>query len=199
MKSFTFIFSLLLGSLSFAAQPINGVLDFKYEDVFLLTNSSCKSYRLNSISSDALKTIKKLATGDSITGMGVISEAECKIELQSISYVGLKKFIGSWYGDEGMYSIKDFATLIFYPISSISDPDLTNLEIIQYKYSLTPSSGKEWVLFLSDKTTTVFATLIINGDSAQISTYDSENGEITKTIHLTKMRNLKNEVASPYR
>ncbi len=62
---------------------------------------------------------------------------------------------------------------------------------INYRYSVTPSNGKEWVLFLSNDTGTTFATIAFVKDTATMKIFDSETGNLKKTLRLAKWGNLR--------
>ncbi|WP_155722564.1 hypothetical protein ACLWBD_08180 [Bdellovibrio sp. HCB117] len=196
MRFLLFVLSLAATPMALAVQPIEGTVYRDSKGVYLsaYSDDNCKLYTIETKSEDAALSVRKLSNGDTVTASGLIDSKSCMAIIESVDYVGLKKLLGYWYSQEGIITVRDYNSLSFYPINMNdfqNGKDFTQIDPITYRYSVTPSDGKEWVLFLSDSTSTVFATILFNKNNATMRIYDSENGEIIKVLRLSKWGNLK--------
>ncbi len=195
MRNLFFVLITLFSWATFAStETIVGSLQKEANKYFMKLSEGDQSFTLVPSSQDALENLSKLSPGDLVTGTGVIDTEKMQILLSTVDYVGIKRFLGTWHSAEGLFEITSFERMNFYPyvietrqqhadkpVVSITEPQL-------YKYSMTPSQGREWVMFMSDTKSTIFTTIQINGDSAKIKFYDSETGKMTKSLRLTKWR-----------
>ncbi|WP_347358833.1 hypothetical protein [Bdellovibrio sp.] len=194
MRILLFVLILISGSAAFSARPLLGTIERDITGSYLRADSACVRFLIESKSPEAESSIRRLSTGDSVTASGVLDTDNCVAYIESVDYVGLKKMLGYWHSTDGLLTVRDFNSLSFYPIS-IKDfqkgQDYTIVDPITYRYSVTPSTGKDWVLFLSDATSTTFATIRFNKSRATMKIYDSETGNVTRTLHLSKWGDLK--------
>lgn len=196
MRFFVFVLSLMASSISLAGKPVFGVVSRDGSGLFLEIeqNPKCAKFEIKTKSAEATESVRKLSNGDYLTATGLLDLQLCKVVIESIDYVGLKKLLGYWYSADGIISVRDFNSLSFYPIDGMVIQEgalFKTVEPIDYRYSVTPSDGKEWVLFLSDKKSTTFATIQFLRETAIIKLYDSDNGDITKTFYFSKWGNLR--------
>ena len=184
---------------SFAIDTITGVLLKEAGHVYLSSDSNCGRYRVYNSSFEVTANLRKLSHGDAVSATATINTAECSVDIQSIDYVGLKRLLGYWHTDAGMVTVKNFNSLMIYPKVGVQTlSELRTLGAgaqvpnpIVYRYSVLPSKGKEWVVFLSDSETTTFATLTFHRSTATLSTYDSETGVLTNEFHMIRWKQLK--------
>lgn len=179
-----------------AGRPISGLVERNASGYNLISDKDkeCPSYFIETKSEDAAQAVNKLSHGDYITATGLFDSGSCNVLIESIEYVGLKKLLGYWYTSDGIITVRDFNSLSFYPINRRTfDRGVIyrTANPVEYRYSVTPSEGREWVLFLSDKKSTTFATLEFNRGSATLKMYDSDTGKVTKTLYLSKWGNLR--------
>lgn len=197
MRILLFVLSILTSLPIFANQPIYGVVtrDTTKLSIVLDNNSDCTNFVISSKSEEASSAIKKLSHGDSLTATGQLNPSDCTALIESIEYVGLKKMLGKWYSADGIIDVRNYNLLSYYPIPiNIPNTDYVTFNVIkpiEYRYSLTPTDSTEWVLFLSDRTSTTFATIQFGKGNAVMKFYDSETGDITKTLFLSRWRHLK--------
>lgn len=199
MRVLLFVLTFVSSTMAVAAQPVSGIIARKGQDILLQSNDACSFYRLDTKNSDAQVALEKLSPGDSLlTASGLFDKDACVVSIDSVDYVGLKKMLGNWISKEGLISVHDFKTLSFYPEAKTDlkrvfekPDDFTVGKSVQYTYSVTPSDGKEWVMFLSDTESTTFATIQFSKDVAIMKLYDSDNGNVTKTLILTRRGTLK--------
>lgn len=189
MRILLFVLTLASSALAFAVPSVSssvaGTVQRKGPSIFLQSSDSCGLYLLKTTSPDAQAALNKLAPGDTLTGTGTFDTKACVANIDSVDYVGLKKMLGDWISSEGSLSVHDFNSLSFYP-GTQSDLDYANSPSIEYKYSVTPSNGKEWVLFLSDCKSTTFATIQFSNNLAIMKIFDSDSGNVTKTFFLSR-------------
>lgn len=194
MRFLVFVLILISGSVALSARPISGTVERDISGTYLRADSACVRYLVISTNSDTELSLRKLSTGDTLTASGKLSADNCTASIESIDFVGLKKMLGYWHSSDGLISVQDFTSLSYYPINL---KDFQNgrtyaeVQPVNYRYSITPTSGKEWVLFLSDRNSTTFATIRFSKSRATMRIYDSENGNITRTLRLNKWGNLK--------
>lgn len=198
MRVILFVLTFVSSTWAVAVQPVVGTIERKGQDILLKSNDACSFYRIDSKSSDAQETLEKLATGDSLTASGLFDKETCVAVIESVDYVGLKRMLGNWISKEGLISVHDFNTLSFYPetksdlkLLQKKSSDFSITKPMQYKYSVTPSEGKVWVMFLSDAESTTFSTIQFNKDLAIMKLFDSDNGKVTKTLILTRRGTVK--------
>lgn len=198
MRFILFVLSLMASCIAPASEPIVGMVERDASGYHLKIDKdqTCAKYKIEAKFQDVIAGLQKLSAGDTITATGILSHETCSAFIDSIDYVGLKKLLGHWYSRAGILTVHDFNSMSFYPISiktfhnaafyKAEDP-------IDYRYSVTPTEGKEWVVFLSDKKSTTFATIqFIRGSqgSAVMKIYDSDNGKVIRTMHMAKWGNL---------
>jgi len=199
MRFILFVLSLMASSAALASQPIIGTIGKDTSGYYLTVNKDqiCPKYSIEPKSQEAIDGVRKLSAGDNITATGLLDHETCNAFIESIDYVGLKKLLGYWYSHAGIITVRDFSSLSFYPINSRTFQNgvfYRTADPIDYRYSVTPTEGKEWVIFLSDKKSTTFATIQFSKDSkgsAVMKVYDSDNGKVIRTLYLSKWGNLK--------
>ncbi|WP_413613398.1 hypothetical protein [Bdellovibrio sp. HCB-110] len=194
MRFLLFVLSLAVSSVALSVQPISGTIERDSTGVYLRSGDRCPRYVVNTKSEDASLSIRKLSSGDTVTASGLLDVETCTVVIESVDYVGLRKMLGYWYSQDGIITVRDFDSLSFYPIN-LKDfqngADYRTADPINYRYSVTPSEGKEWVVFLSDTTSTTFATIQFNKGNATMKIYDSETGDVKKVLRMSKWGNLK--------
>jgi hypothetical protein len=192
MRILFFVLTVFSSMTSLAASQFSGVLVKDHNSYFLTSVTGCKRFAVSSTDNDVNQNLKKMDAGDLITATGTLDTDKCTADVNSIDYVGLKKMLGVWYSDEGLFTVTDYSNLSYYPLSSKDLPpsnnttDFQKLQPINYQYSMTPSDGAEWVIFLTDKTQTSLATIKVSAFAATMKIFDSQNGNVLKTLYLQK-------------
>lgn len=193
----SFVLSSGVASVSAAAVSFSGELNLFQGSLHLtVANSKCDRYQLIPKNNIVSQHMRKLATGDFVEASGRLEDSECKAFVESIEYVGLRKLLGYWYSEAaGIITVRDYSSLSFYPMNKASDlkDDAISRtgDPITYRYSVTPSQGTEWVVFLSNAQGTSFATLKFSSKFVTMKIYDSETGDLTQTLRLAKWGDLK--------
>jgi hypothetical protein len=190
MRILLFVLTTISSAVALSAQPISGSIAVFAKSMYLnAQNEPCTRYEITSKKESALAALIKLSNGDVITATGIKDPASCKVIIESVDFVGLKRLLGLWYSKDGVLAVQDFNLMRYYPaglpaLIESSNPDAAPVD---YKYRMVPSEGKEWVLFLSNTFSTTFATIQFSTKgTATMKTYDSESGNITKTMVLTR-------------
>lgn len=190
MRILLFVLTIVSSTAAFAGLPVSGTISRAGQSLFLISSDPCNRYELTTRNEPAMDSLLKLSDGDTITATGTKDPGTCQISVETIDYVGLKRLLGVWYSKEAVVTIRDFNEMSFYP-PTVSDMPTgldSNATAVNYKYSLVPSEGKEWVLFLSDTRTTTFATLQFSKGPVIMKIY-SESGAVTKTMVLFRKGN----------
>lgn len=193
----SFVLTSSVASVSAAALSFSGELTLFQESLHLtISNSKCPRYQLVPKNSIVTQHMRKLASGDFVEASGRLDDGECKAFVESIEYVGLRKLLGYWYSEtDGIITFRNYSSLSFYPMNKVSgvkdESSIRTGDPITYRYSVTPSDGKEWVVFLSNAEGTRFATLMFSSKFVTMKIYDSETGAINQTLRLSKWGDLK--------
>jgi hypothetical protein len=188
------IFSLIFGcSTSFSAEQVTGKVIREGTSTYIEASGEniCKRYHLDSGNKETEKTLFKLSSGDFVNGSGIVDNISCRVLLQNVDYVGLKRLLGYWYSEEGIVSVKNFNYLSFYSArgksSSTSAQNLFKTGTpTNYRYSLMPSDSSEWIVFLSNSDSTTFATIQFIRESILMKVFHSETGDVIKVLNLSK-------------
>ncbi|WP_413584270.1 hypothetical protein [Bdellovibrio sp. HCB274] len=192
MRLLFFVLTLVTSAVVASAQTVGGTVALKGQQMFLKTDDPCNNYLVASNNETALSALVKLAPGDVITATGKKNPAHCTVSIESVEYVGLRRMLGNWYSSEAVINVQDFNTMKFYAAQKISETGNKDYKSIsqtpiEYSYSLVPSSGKEWVMFLSDSKSTTFGTIQFHRGSAVLKIYSSDTGALNKTLILYRM------------
>lgn len=192
MRFLFFVLTAMLSAVAFAAQTVSGSVSIEGKSMYLKTDDPCHRYLVLSSSEAAISALVKLAAGDVVIATGIKNPGECSVAIESVEYVGLRRMLGNWYSREAVINVQDFNSMKYYPAQSIASNGnkvyaSVSTNPVEYNYSLVPGSGKEWVLFLSDSKSTTFGTIQFNRGSAVMKIYNSETGELTKTLILYRM------------
>ena len=190
MRFFLFVLTIVSSTAALAGSPVSGTISRAGQSLFLISDDPCSRYELTTSNEAAMDSLLKLSEGDTITATGTKDPSTCKIAVETIDYVGLKRLLGVWYSKDAFVTILDFSVMSFYPpsITDFTSGVNVGVEPVNYKYSVIPSEGKEWVLFLSDRRTTTFATLQFSKGPAIMKIY-SESGAVSKTMVLFRKGN----------
>lgn len=178
----TFSFQFVLG-----AQAFSGFMTKKGSDYFFTPKSSELFYKITTTSSDVTDSLARLDNGDFIAGNGTLDTTNKKLDIETVDYVGLRKLLGPWIGSDGTMIFKDFSTMRFTPRfrEFKMDSQLTSYQK-EFRYSITPSDGNEWGLFLSDDKSTTFATVEFTKNKVIMKIFESESGKIVRTLKLER-------------
>lgn len=187
MKCIIFLLTLFSAQFAFGVQAFSGFLTKKGTEYYFTPKSSELFYQITSKSPYVDLSLSRLETGDFIAGNGTLDTTNKKIQIESVDYVGLRKLLGPWLGSEGTMVFKDFSTMRFTP--RFRDIRL-DTKLAQYqkefRYSVSPSDGNEWALFLSDDKSTTFATMEFTKNKVIMKIFESESGKIVRTLKLER-------------
>lgn len=188
MKYLMFLLIMFTTPLVLGAQSVTGFLTKTGEKYYLTPTKSSNRYVVLPESSDVISSLERLNSGDHITGHGTLDTTNKKIRLVSVDYVGLRKILGPWVGNEGILTFKNFSTMKFSPrLSSRSNSESSRRAYQkEFRYTLSPSEGDEWALFLSDEKTTTFATVEFGPRRIVLKIYESDSGRIVRTLMLER-------------
>lgn len=212
------IIGLLLSNTSWSA-PIEGLVLRSSQGVFLRSSQATTQTIIKAANEEATEALSKLDTGDFISGDGVIADDGSAISITSIDYVGLKKILGLWLGEKDVVNFANFTDLEVY--SPGFDSNLAQkhkadspqekqngLQLDQQKanqsqasgevstkhlkYSISPSKGDSWTVFMTDNAATVLGNLQVQKNAATLTIFDPDNGATKLVLHLTKFISSRN-------
>jgi len=187
MKYIFFLFATFSFQFVLGIQSFSGFMTKKGADYYFTPKSSSILYRINPATTNVQASLDRLGSGDFIAGNGSLDTINRKLTVASVDYVGLRKLLGPWTGPEGTMLFKDFTTMRFTPRFRDIDMD-SNLSTYQkeFRYSITPSDGNEWGVFLSDEKSTTFATVEFTKNKVIMKIFESESGKIVRTLKLER-------------
>lgn len=188
MKYLMFLLFIFTTPLVLGAQSVTGFLTRSGDKFYLTPSKSSNRYLILPEDLDVVSSLERLNNGDLITGHGSIDTTNKKLRLISVDYVGLRKILGPWVGSEGQLMFKDFSTMKFSPRFSSKSNRENPRKAYQkeFRYTLSPSEGEEWALFLSDDKSTTFATVAFGKRKITMKIYESESGRIIRTLKLER-------------
>lgn len=193
MRLIVFVLTLCAATWAWASEPIAGLIQKDGTGAFIQLNPQGPKFKVIPAGTDVQDNLRKLSHGDLVTGSATIDFDKKEIVLEAIDYVGIKRLLGTWYSPEGLYEVTSFDRLNFYPYAQLDSAGRVKNKTStphEFKYSVSPSEGREWVLFLSDKQSTIFATIQITRNRARLKLYDSETGGVSKSLVLVKWGSL---------
>ncbi|MGZ3743846.1 MAG: hypothetical protein ACXVB1_14400 [Pseudobdellovibrionaceae bacterium] len=172
-------------------QVFRGFLTKRNSNYYFTSVNTDSFYQTHALNRNVEDNLKRFENGDFIIGSGVLDVVNKKINIESVDYVGLRRLLGSWRGTDGIMVFKDFSTMSFTPqLSDINENkignNITNYQK-EFRYSMSPSDGNEWALFVSDDKGTSFATMEITKKSVIMKIYESESGKIVRTLTLGRL------------
>lgn len=171
------------------AAPFSGFFVKKGPAYYFTPKSSKLLYKVVVLNSEVEGSLKRLQKGDMISGEGSLDTINKKISITSIDYVGIRRLLGPWSSaKDGTLIFKDFSTLRFIPRlrESLHSAADFSKQATEYRYSISPSEGLEWTLFLSDDKSTTFATLEFSLTKVTIKIFESDSGKVVRTLKLER-------------
>jgi|GEM_PF-1099097 len=147
--------------------------------------------------------LRKLSTGDFLSGGFEYDATDRSYSLQQIESVGLKSLLGPWFSTGMLFNFESFTRLSiiandtpsrsFAPLSSnAANGNSSRLSPKQFNYSLTPTAdSEEWVAFLSDNESTHYSTIERGANVIHIRLYDSDSGAVVQTFTLSRLNGLR--------
>lgn len=193
MRLSVLIFSILLGSLPcFAQEQVSGFVHrFGGELLITLNSNTGVYYRLQSSRTDTAKTLSKLATGDFVMATALVDSDLASIDVDTIDFVGLRKIIGFWNTSQRsrLMNFRSYSDLNIYDfILNNMGEDQPASSRTNLKYTVVPSQGSEWIMFVSDNRETQMAYLNLSSSRATLRFVNSRTGETTSTLQLHKIQ-----------
>lgn len=150
--------------------------------------SSSRYYRLLPQTNEAAVVLARLETGDTLVGNADIDPQKMTISLETVDFVGLRKIIGFWNtATKGVMNFRSYSEVSTYalPWASTSSSVISTQK--QFKYTVTPAAGSDWVMFLSDNRETQMAFLDLKETEATIRILDSKTGDVSSVLRLQKI------------
>lgn len=189
MKSlYYFLIPFLIASFAFATD-YDGIVTRYKSKLAIVESKSQKTLVFTFKNLEIQSQIKNLSPGDYISFEGVRSSTETSISITSLNYIGLKALIGNWSGNDNFcYEIINFNEMyVFKREKARCDFKLrTSLNSRYLTYTINPTVGA-WLALISDDVNSYVAEVRFKSSvSASLSLYDSDSGDILKTIVLKK-------------
>ncbi len=181
---FTLVATLILPQTTLAILvSFSGSIRKNFIGVYLTLNqNSDEKDSLQSNNRFIQSTLKKLKTGDRLSGVGEINNDKKTVQVTNIDSVGLSRLIGKWRSESEVYEFTSFNTL------TITNNDTDEVQKIQYSITPNEEDTSQWIIFISNQQSTELALLDINSDMISLRYLDNENGDIDHTVVLDRDR-----------
>jgi hypothetical protein len=177
IQHLVFLFILFFwGVVSAQANTLQGFIFVSNNNHYITDSLTHKSYLVSPSNNVAAEGLSKLKSFDTMTGTGMI-EGQVFI-LDSVDFVALRRLIGIWRAPQTVVNFMDYSRVNFrVPAGQNS----------QYQYALSPGPGDTWRIFLTDKSSVVLGTLLIDNSHAQIEVFHPKTGEVSQKFELEKL------------
>ncbi len=178
-----FFILILLFSLHSLGESVQGTIERDPSGVLI----KIKRQRYNIHSSHPIDQIlKKLDTGDLISAQGKIDKSSDSIRITQINFVGLRRLLGSWYTEnQDIFNFINYSELELYTQKIARALVSNKTPIHNYKYSMVPSKGETWSLFVIDRKKVTVGTLRFVHDQIEINLLNQKTGEVGRRLKLT--------------
>lgn len=179
---FTLVATLILPQTTLAVlTSFSGSIRKNFIGVYLtFSQNADEKYSLQSNNRFIQTTLKKLKTGDRLSGVGEINNDKKTVQVTNIDSVGLSRLIGKWRSESSVYEFTGFNTL------TVTNLDTDDAQKIQYSITPNEEDTSQWIIFISNQQNTELALLDINSDMISMRYLDSENGDIDHTVILER-------------
>lgn len=167
------------------AATIEGRVFFQNLKPLLVDPTENRYYLLIGTTQATDAVLKKLKHGDFISVEGQKTKTGNTINVESINYVGLKSLLGIWVGDDDYcYIFDSFTEFSIAPL--VKGKKCTPPTTPSYTYLASPSV-QSWLLLISGQRNIYVGDLTFIGPrDAQIQLFDSETGDILRTLRLRR-------------
>lgn len=181
----TLVTTLLMG-LNALAVSIQGVIEKSSQGTFIEIED--KTYPLQitqnqqNTSHLTKETLNKLESGDFISAQGEIKSSVVKV--QQIDFVGLNKLLGQWAAEnQDIFSFETHFDLKLHTqaLNALGPRNST----VALKYSMAPSQGKKWSLFMVSNKKIILGELKFVKKKIRITLLNQQTGQIAQNITLT--------------
>lgn len=183
----TFLVS-FLSTTALASQSFSGTMTRIGDQLFLTaTTNPVHMVRATSDREDVNNTLKRLGNGDSIVGTATFDSSGRWVKIESIDFVGLRRLIGLWNttNTTGLMNFRSYQDLNVIMLAQGEGPGLVTTKK-EFKYTVTPATGDDWVLFLSDARETQMGLMDLKDGAARITLLNPQTGDVAHIIELQK-------------
>lgn len=188
---FLFASVLLIASTAFADGVTGTISRNVFQQLYLVAQDGVQ-YKVSSRATDVLKTLNRLENGDSVVATGRMDRVNFNVDIESIDFVGLRKIIGLWntMNAKGMMQFKSYSDVNVYSYALQNSGGSSVVRSHKnFKYTVSPANNGDWVMFLSDDSSTQMGFLNIRDSEATISLLNSQTGDVSSVIRLRKIGN----------
>lgn len=186
MRSFlkTALFLLVFAFTTFSsAEQLTGYFRNNAGSYSIKPHSKNNVIQLFSYSVDVEDIFQRLKTGDLVTLSGELTEQSFVVT--GVDFIGLRELLGIWATTSNeVFHFQSFTTASKYLAANGSQPPQAE----NYQYSLSPDDDHKWRIFLSTDTEVLIGILRIKKNTAVLQLIDSETGETSKDIELTRIQ-----------
>ena len=182
MKTTLFLFVFAFSVFS-SAEQLTGYFHNNSGAYTIKPHSKNRIIKLFSYSVDVENIFERLKTGDLVTLSGELTDDSFVVT--AIDFIGLRDLLGIWASSSNeVFHFQSFTNVSKYLAATDSEPQQAE----NYQYSLSPDEDHKWKIFLSTDSEVLIGILRIKKNTAALQLIDSETGETSKDIELTRIQ-----------
>lgn len=171
-----------------AAESIQGVIAIRGDQAYIRLRQMREPLPLHGKTQDLVVNLKKMRDGDFVVGRGEILTDRNIVSLHSIDTVGLRQILGTWRAsNQNVFEFRDFNHVILYDRISES-ATLRPGPVRQMSYTLAPSTGENWSIFMADNKGIHIGELRFGPRLMRMTLYDSDTGRVSHQLDLAPIR-----------
>ncbi len=187
---------ILVASIPSAAEAVNGsiqgIISVRGDQVYLRVRQFREPLPVHGMTPNLAVDLQKMRDGDFLTGHGQILTSRKMVALESIDTVGLKQILGIWRTVHwDVFEFRDFSRVVLYAPNPGNRADRITPRLAptrQMNYTLAPSSGDNWSIFMADKDGIQLGELQFGARSMNMTLYDSATGRVNQKFELAPIR-----------
>lgn len=187
---FALVAIMLFAPMALAQEQVGGFLHRFGTDLLMTPNSNPgRYYRLVATHDDTQNTLNRLEDGDFVMASGVVSADTGTVSVDSIDFVGLRRIIGLWnaLNSKGLVNFRNYQEMNMYSLAGPNEGTNVSSTRKHFRYTVTPGSDRQWVMFMSDEKETQMGFLQIGDDQATLKLVNSQTGDVSSTLELRKL------------
>ena len=186
------LFCLFFSAVSTAADKIEGRILKVGTEAFIHINPGDRLIPLKATNALDASAIRRLESGDFITGQGQLTRNEARLE--TLYFVGLQRLLGLWRSREAeVFEFRTYEDLrLYWPLDPKATLGGTPVRVKTYSYNVSPSSESHWAMLLVDADSVEIARLYFKNEGEAtgrifVDLLDRNTGQIKHSFQLTQI------------
>ena len=183
MKSLILIVGLLFAQSLLADQFDGSVVNGRTRKYIYISKENRK-YLLSGATPIISTYLTKLSEGDFLSIDATVNPSKTTMTVRSINYVGLRKLLGNWVGDDDR--CYNFVTHTDFIVSKKFGVVCLDTMRTDYTYLINPNTDLWTMLVAGQYGSFIGDVNIIDDRNVQIDLYNSQTGEVERRLKLNR-------------